>query len=43
MDDKERKDMEVPKEILVGKEEVDSEHVSLLCSTQVGSPLVCLW
>ena len=30
MDDKERKDM---KEIMVGKEEVDHEYVSLLCST----------
>ena len=24
-------------------EEVDHEHVSLLCSTQVGSPSVNLW
>ena len=29
--------------ILVGKEEVDHEHVSLLCSTQVDSPSVSLW
>ena len=27
---------------MVGKEEVDHEHVSLLCSTQVGSPLISL-
>ena len=29
--------------MMVGKEEVDHEHVSLLCSTQVGSPSVSLW
>ena len=28
---------------MVGKEEVDHEHVSLLCSTQVDSPSVSLW
>ena len=28
---------------MVGKEEVDHEYVSLLCSTQVGSPSVSLW
>ena len=43
MEDKERKDMKVPKEIMVAKKEVDHKCVSLLCSTQVGSLLVCLW
>ena len=28
--------------MLVGKEEVEHEHMSLLCSTQVGSPSVSL-
>ena len=28
--------------MMVGKEEVDHEHVSLLCSTQVGNPSVSL-
>ena len=28
---------------MAGKEEVDHEHVSLLCSIQVGSPSVSLW
>ena len=29
--------------MMVGKEEADHEHVSLLCSTQVGRPSVSLW
>ena len=29
--------------MMVGKEEVDHELLSLLCSTQVGSPSVSLW
>ena len=37
MDDIERKDMKVR------KEEIDHEYESLLCSTQVGIPLVSLW
>ena len=45
MNDKERKEMIEPEWMMVGKEEVDHEHVSLLCSTQVlvGSPSVSLW
>ena len=43
MNDKERKVMLEPKEMMVGKEEVDHEHVSLLCSNQVGSPSLSLW
>ena len=43
MNDKERKATIESELIMVGKEEVDHEHVSLLCSTQVGSPSVSLW
>ena len=43
MDAKERKEMKVPEEMMVGKEKVNHEYVSLLCSTKVGSPLVCMW
>ena len=43
MNDKARTEMIEPKYMMVGKEEVDHEHVSLLCSTQVGCPLVGLW
>ena len=32
-----------PNKMMVGKEEVDHEHVSLLCSTQVGCPSVRVW
>ena len=43
MNDNKRKEMIEPEQMMVGKEEVDHEHVSLLCSTQVGSPSVSLW
>ena len=38
-----KKEMIEPEELMMGKEVVVHEHVSLLCSTQVGSPSVCLW
>ena len=43
MNDKERKEIIEPRISDGRKEEIDHEHVSLLCSTQVGSPLVSLW
>ena len=43
MNEKERNAMIEPEQMMVGKEEVDHEHVSLPCSTQVGSPSVSLW
>ena len=43
MNDKERKEMIEPRKMMVGKEEVDHKHVSLLCSTQVAHQLNSLW
>ena len=40
MNYEDRKDMIVLQYMMVGKEEVDCKYVSLLCSTQVGYPLV---
>ena len=40
---KKEKEMIVPEQMMVGREEVDHEYVSLLCSTQVGSSSVSLW
>ena len=40
---KKEKEMKVPEKMMVEREEVDHEYVSLLCSIQVGSPSVSLW
>ena len=40
---KKEKEMIEPEQMMMGKEEVDHVHVSLLCSTQVGSPSDSLW